>query len=94
MNKTLAWGSLTGIRPTKLAYELKKEGQESTLEAFEQIFKVPHKKAKLVDDILKNQKSRMHLVVTFLAILEMMKMGTITVEQENTFDDIIITSNV
>jgi len=33
-------------------------------------------------------------VVTFLAILEMMKMGTIWVEQENTFDDIIITSNV
>ena len=45
-------------------------------------------------DVLKNQKSKMHLVVTFLAILEMMKMGTITVEQENTFDDIIITSNV
>ncbi len=45
-------------------------------------------------ELLKNQKSRMHLVVTFLAILEMMKVGTITVQQENTFDDIIITSNV
>ena len=30
MNKTLAWGSLTGIRPTKLAYELKKEGITDT----------------------------------------------------------------
>ena len=45
-------------------------------------------------DLLKTQKTKMHLVVTFLAILEMMKMGTIIVEQENTFDDIIITSNV
>lgn len=45
-------------------------------------------------DLLTKQKSRTQLVVTFLAILEMMKMGTIWVEQENTFDDIIITSNV
>ena len=45
-------------------------------------------------DLLKKQKSKTQLVVTFLAILEMMKLGTIIVEQENTFDDIIITSNV
>jgi segregation and condensation protein A len=45
-------------------------------------------------DLLQKQKSKTQLVVTFLAILEMMKMGTILVEQENTFDDIIITSNV
>ena len=45
-------------------------------------------------DLLKKQKSKTQLVVTFLAILEMMKMGTIWVEQENTFDDIVITSNV
>lgn len=43
--------------------------------------------------LLVNQKSKMHLVVTFLAILEMMKMGEIIVVQENTFDDILITSN-
>ena len=45
-------------------------------------------------DLLKKQKSKTQIVVTFLAILEMMKMGTIVVEQENTFDDIVITSNV
>lgn len=45
-------------------------------------------------DLLKNQKSKIQLVVTFLAILELMKVGSITVVQENTFDDIIITSNV
>ena len=50
---------------------------------------VSHKKFSF-RDLLKNQKSKLHLVVTFLAILEMMKMGSITVEQENTFDDIII----
>jgi len=61
MNKTLAWGSLTGIRPTKLAYELKKEGEADTLSAFENIFKVPHKKAKLVDDILQNQSGLINL---------------------------------
>jgi len=45
-------------------------------------------------DLLTKQKSKTQLVVTFLAILEMMKMGTIIVEQEGTFNDIIITSNV
>ena len=45
-------------------------------------------------DLLKKQKSKTQIVVTFLAILEMMKMGTIVVEQENTFDDIVITSNI
>ena len=44
--------------------------------------------------LLQKQKSKTQIVVTFLAILEMMKMGTIWVEQENTFDDIMITSNV
>ena len=45
-------------------------------------------------ELLKNQKSKTQIVVTFLAILEMMKVGSITVVQENTFDDILITSNV
>lgn len=44
--------------------------------------------------LLETQKSKMHLVVTFLAILEMMKTGEIEVIQENTFDDILITSNI
>ena len=36
----------------------------------------------------------MEVIVTFLVILEMMKTGTITIAQENIFDDIMITSNV
>ena len=35
----------------------------------------------------------MEIVITFLTILEMMKMGQITIEQDNLFEDIIITSN-
>lgn len=43
--------------------------------------------------LLEKQKSRMEIIVTFLVVLEMMKLGKITILQENTFDDIIITSN-
>ena len=45
-------------------------------------------------DLLQKQSSKIQLVVTFLAVLELMKTGAVYVEQENTFDDIIITSNV
>ena len=43
--------------------------------------------------LLEKQKSKMETIVTFLVILEMMKMGKISIVQEDTFDDIIITSN-
>ena len=42
--------------------------------------------------LLEGQKSKMQIVVTFLAILELMKMGKIVIKQEDTFADIIITS--
>ena len=42
--------------------------------------------------LLEGQKSKMQIVVTFLAILELMKMGKIMIEQESTFADIIITA--
>ena len=40
--------------------------------------------------LLQKQKSKMHVVVTFLAILEMMKLGEIYVEQESTCGEIMI----
>ena len=40
--------------------------------------------------LLQEQKSKMHVVVTFLAILEMMKLGEIYVEQESTCGEIMI----
>ena len=44
--------------------------------------------------LLEKQASKMEVIVTFLVILEMMKTGTITIAQENIFDDIMITYNV
>lgn len=43
-------------------------------------------------DLLTKQASKVQIIVTFLAILELMKVGKITIVQENTFDDILITS--
>ena len=44
--------------------------------------------------LLNKQSSKTQIVVSFLAILQLMKEGTITIEQEQPFDDILITSNV
>ena len=44
--------------------------------------------------LLENQTSKMEVIVTFLIILELMKIGKIHISQENIFDDIMITSNV
>ena len=43
-------------------------------------------------DLLVKQASKVQVVVTFLAILELMKTGRIQIQQEHTFDDILITS--
>ncbi|MFA9463683.1 MAG: ScpA family protein [Velocimicrobium sp.] len=37
------------------------------------------------------QTSKMDIIVTFLSILELIKMGKLCIEQENLFDDILIT---
>lgn len=42
--------------------------------------------------LLEKQESRAELIVTFLIILELMKLGRISICQEHIFDDIIITS--
>lgn len=44
--------------------------------------------------LLEAQPTKMEIVVTFLVILEMMKLGKIKITQEELFDDIIITSEV
>ncbi len=41
-------------------------------------------------ELLESQVSKMQVIVMFLAILEMMKIGNITIIQEDIFDDIII----
>ena len=42
--------------------------------------------------LLENQTSKMEVIVTFLAVLELIKVGEINVSQEKTFDDIIIST--
>ena len=44
--------------------------------------------------LLERQKSRMEIIVTFLAVLELMKMGKISITQERLFDDILIQSRI
>ena len=42
-------------------------------------------------DLLEKQNSKMEVIVTFLVILELMKVGVIQIEQNDIFDDILIT---
>ena len=43
-------------------------------------------------DLLERQCSKVQVIVTFLAVLELMKVGQIHIQQETTFGDILITS--
>ena len=57
LDKNLPWGSLTGIRPTSLAYDLMKEGVESYMikNTLMKNFLVSEEKARLVEIVIKNQ---------------------------------------
>ena len=44
-------------------------------------------------NLLEKQGSKKEVIVTFMAVLEMMKQGIISIEQEDTFADIVITSS-
>ena len=44
-------------------------------------------------NLLEKPGSKMEVIVTFMAVLEMMKQGIISIEQEDTFADIVITSS-
>ncbi len=69
------------------------EKEEINLDAkFKQIqeYGLLHKKFSF-RNLLEAQHTRMELIVTFLGILELIKMGRIHIEQECLFDDIIIT---
>ncbi len=44
--------------------------------------------------LLEKQGSKMEIIVTFMAVLEMMKQGLISIEQDAAFADIIITSSI
>ena len=42
-------------------------------------------------DLLEKQNSKMEVIVTFLVVLELIKTGVIIIEQNDIFDDILIT---
>lgn len=70
---TLPWGCLTGVRPTKVAYELLDEGTDISIlkEVLQKEFFISEKKAKLLYETLKNQKSIIkndHLVSLYINI--------------------------
>lgn len=44
--------------------------------------------------LLEKSHNKMEIVITFLTVLEMMKMGEITIIQQDLFDEIVIISNV
>ncbi len=72
------------------------EKEEVTLEDkmnYVEVFAEKNKKFSF-RELLMSQNTKMHVVVTFLAILELMKTGKIQVLQENTFDEILITSTI
>ena len=70
----LPWGSLTGIRPTKLYYELIKENNGDEGKAFNEMlntFKVSYEKAMMVKEIYFNQQGVIkneHLVDLYINI--------------------------
>ena len=45
-------------------------------------------------NLLEAQSSKMEVIVTFLAVLELMKVGKISIYQEKTFDEIQIESKL
>ena len=59
-NKQLPWGALTGIRPTKLGYELMKKGVNlvSLSRVMQNLYRVSKEKADLVVEIIFNQRKR------------------------------------
>ena len=73
---------------------LKRQADKTDPEKLEYVYeyaKVHHRFS--FRDLLKKQASKVQIIVTFLAVLELMKTGEIQVYQEHTFDDIIITSD-
>ena len=72
--KDLPWGSLTGIRPTKIGYELIENGIDKTIlrEILMRDFFISAKKAKLVSDTINNQNC-----IIFISIFQYVHQGAL-----------------
>ena len=69
--------------------EINLEKKQSFIEEF-----VKNHKRFSFRKLLEKQGSKMEIIVTFMAVLEMMKQGMISIEQECAFADIMITSSL
>ncbi|MSS63387.1 segregation and condensation protein A [Velocimicrobium porci] len=69
--------------------EKEEVNQEEKMEFIEQ-FARKHRNFSF-REMLEEQSSKMEVIVTFLGILELMKLGKLKILQENIFDDILIT---
>ena len=69
--------------------EINLEKKQSFIEEF-----VKNHKRFSFRKLLEKQGSKMEVIVTFMAVLEMMKQGMISIEQECAFADIMITSSL
>ncbi len=69
--------------------EINLEKKQSFIEEF-----VKNHKRFSFRKLLEKQGSKMEVIVTFMAVLEMMKQGMISIEQEYAFADIMITSSL
>ena len=70
---SLPWGCLTGVRPTRVAYELMDEGVDISIlkETLQKEYFISSEKAKLLYETIKNQKSIIkndHLVSLYINI--------------------------
>ena len=83
------------IDPIRSKYG-KIEKEEVSLEdkmAYLEDYAIQHKHFSF-RNLLEAQCSKVEIIVTFLAILELMKVGKINISQEKIFDDIKIESNI
>ncbi len=81
------------VDPIRSQYgDIRKEAVDAEKKAgYIEHFILSHKHFRF-QELLENPHSREEIVVTFLVLLELMRMGRVTVEQNGLFDDIRITS--
>ncbi|MCD8068083.1 MAG: segregation/condensation protein A [Lachnospiraceae bacterium] len=81
------------VDPIRSRYgDIKKEAVDAEKKAgYVEHFILTHRHFRF-QELLENSHSREEIVVTFLVLLELMRMGKVTAEQNGLFDDIRITS--
>lgn len=83
------------IDPVRSKFGKIEKEEVSLEEKMEELTKYAIEHAKFsFRSLLESQSTKVEIIVTFLAILELMKVGKISIYQENIFDDIEIASKI